>query len=163
MFVIPTDVEQRRTAYCESRGIQTQDLIGYGLDGFVWKTNRASVAKVCRHANLFERELAVYQRLTQLGLHQLQGFRIPSLLDQDAERWVLELSLVSPPFILDFAAASLGKQPAEMESAEWLDEKRRMFGADWADVRSAFGGLDGLRLDGIHFPDVHLGNIRVRK
>ncbi|MBC7819465.1 MAG: hypothetical protein IAG10_21490 [Planctomycetaceae bacterium] len=28
--------------------------------------------------------------------------------------------------------------------------------------QSAFGGLDGLRLYGIHFPDVHLGNIRVR-
>ena len=160
MFVIPADVEQRRTAYCESRGIQTQDLIGYGLDGFVWKTNRASVIKVCRHANLFERELVVYQRLSQRGLHQLQGFRIPSLLDQDAEQWVLELSLISPPFILDFAAASLGKQPAEMESSEWLAEKRRMFGADWADVQRL---LDSLRLYGIHFPDVHLGNIRVRK
>jgi hypothetical protein len=158
--VIPADVEQRRTAYCESRGIQTQDLIGYGLDGFVWKTNRASVIKVCRHASLFERELAVYRRLSLLGLHQLQGFRIPSLLDQDAEQWVLELSLVSPPFILDFAAASLGKQPTEMESAEWLSEKRRMFGADWADVQRL---LDGLRLYGIHFPDVHLGNIRLRK
>lgn len=110
MFVIPTDVEQRRIAYCESRGIQTQDLIGYGLDGFVWKTNRASVIKVCRHANLFDRELAIYQRLAQLGLHQLQGFRIPSLLDQDSEQSVLELSLVAPPFILDFAAASLDKQ-----------------------------------------------------
>ena len=134
MFVIPAEVDQRRTAYCQSRGIQTHDLIGYGLDGFVWQTNRASVVKVCRHANLFERELSVYQRLAELGLHQLQGFRIPSLLDQDAECWVLELSLVAPPFILDFAAASLGKQPAEMSSDEWLGEKRRMFGTDWADV-----------------------------
>ena len=116
--------------------------------------------KVCRHANLFERELAVYQRLSLLGLHQLQGFRIPSLLDQDAEQWFLELSLISPPFILDFAAASLGKQPAEMESTEWIGEKQRLFGPDWSEVQRR---LDGLRLYGIHFPDMHLGNIRHRK
>jgi len=160
MFLVPTEVDVRRAAYCESRGIQTLDLIGFGLDGFVWKTNRASVVKVCRHANLFDRELEVYQRLAQHGLHQLQGFRIPSLLDQDAKQWVLELSLVAPPFVLDFAAASLSKAPSEMALPEWLAEKQRMFGRDWPDVQRR---LDGWRLDGIHFPDVHLGNIRVRK
>ncbi len=37
------------------------------------------------------------------------------------------------------------------------------FDIDWPDVQSALGGLDGLRLYGIHFPDVPLRNIRVRK
>ena len=80
------------------------------------------MVKVFRHSNLFDRELAVYQRLSQLGLQKLQGFTIPQLLDQDSETWVLELSLVSPPFVLDFAAASLGKAPSEMASPEWLGE-----------------------------------------
>lgn len=154
------ELDERRTAYCESRRIQTLDLIGFGLDGFIWKTNRASVLKVFRYANLFERELAVYERLSKHRLKQLQGFTIPEPLDEDAERWVLELSLVAPPFVLDFAAASLDHEPAEMTSPEWLAEKQRMFGADWPDVQRL---LDGLRLYGIHFPDVHLGNIRVRK
>lgn len=158
--MVPAELDERRTAYCESRRIQTLDLIGFGLDGFVWKTDRASVVKVCRHTNLFDRELAVYQRLAQHGLKQLQGFTIPQLLDEDAERWVLELSLVAPPFVLDFAAASLDRAPAEMTSDEWLAEKQRMFGLDWPDVQRL---LDGLRLYGIHFPDVHMGNIRVRK
>lgn len=116
--------------------------------------------KVCRHLSLFDRELVVYQRLSQLGLQKLQGFTIPQLLDHDHETWVLELSLVSPPFVLDFAAASLSQAPSEMSSPEWLGEKQRMFGRDWPDVQRL---LDGLRLYGIHFPDVHLGNIRVRK
>ena len=62
--------------------------------------------------------------------------------------------------MLDFAAASLGKAPSEMAAPEWLAEKQRMFGRDWPNVQRL---LDGLRLYGIHFPDVHLGNIRVRK
>ena len=160
MIVIPAELDERRQAYCEARRIQTLSLIGYGLEGYVWKTNRGSVVKVFRHSNLFDRELAVYQRLSRLGLQKLQGFTIPQLLDQDRETWVLELSLVSPPFVLDFAAASLGKAPSEMASPEWLAEKQRMFGRDWPDVQRL---LDGLRLYGIHFPDVHLGNIRVRK
>ncbi len=160
MIVVPAELDERRTAYCAARDIQTLDLMGYGLDGYVWKTNRGSVVKVCRHSNLFDRELAVYQRLSQLGLQQLQGFTIPRLLDHDSETSVLELSLVAPPFVLDFAAASLGKAPSEMALPEWLGEKQRMFGRDWPDVQRL---LDGLRLYGIHFPDVHLGNIRVRK
>ncbi|MFM9965464.1 MAG: hypothetical protein ACKV2Q_30120 [Planctomycetaceae bacterium] len=160
MFVIPAELDERRQAYCEDRRIQTQSLIGYGLEGYVWKTNRGSVVKLFRHSNLFDRELAVYQKLSQLGLQKLQGFTIPQLLDHDHEHSVIEISLVAPPFVLDFAAASLGKAPSEMASPEWLAEKQRMFGRDWPDVQRL---LDSLRLYGIHFPDVHLGNIRVRK
>ena len=160
MISAPMELVERRQAYCESRRIHIRELLGFGVDGFVWLTDRESVLKVFRHQPLYDNELLVYQRLTKHGLQQLQGFKIPRLLDQDGETWVLELSLVAPPFVLDFAAASLGKAPSEMEPPEWLAEKRRMFGHDWPDVQRL---LDGLRLYGIHFPDVHLGNIRVRK
>ncbi len=130
------------------------------MDGYVWQTDQESVVKVCRYKTPFDCELAVYQRLAASRLRKLQGFDIPWLLDHDVEHMVLELSFVSPPFVLDFAAASLGKAPSEMESPEWMAEKQRMFGRDWPDVQRL---LDGLRLYGIHFPDVHLGNIRVRK
>ena len=160
MFSAPMELEERGQAYCESRRIHIQEMLGYGVDGFVWLTDRESVVKVFRHRPLYDNELQVYQQLAKHALQQLQGFKIPRLLDQDAEHWVLELSLVAPPFVLDFAAANLGKAPSEMASPEWLAEKRRMFKSDWPDVQRL---LDGLRLYGIHFPDVHLGNIRVRK
>jgi hypothetical protein len=160
MVVIPWEIERRRDEYCEAKQLQVVDLIGFGVDGFVWQTDRESVVKVCRYKAPFDSELAVYQRLSKIGLRKLQGFEIPWLLNHDAARWVLELSFVSPPFVLDFAAASLGQAPSEMSSPEWLAEKQRMFGRDWPDVQRL---LDGLRLYGIHFPVVHLGNIRVRK
>lgn len=160
MIIIPLEIEIRRDEYCQAKQLQVVDLIGFGVDGYVWQTDRESVVKVCRYKAPFDSELAVYQRLSGIGLRKLQGFEIPWLLDHDAGRWVLELSFVSPPFVLDFAAVSLGKAPSEMTSPEWLAEKRRMFKSDWPDVQRL---LDGLRLYGIHFPDVHLGNIRVRK
>ncbi len=47
-----------------------------------------------------------------------------------------------------------------MRSSEWLAKKQRSFGRDWPDLQRL---LDGLRLYGIHFPDLPLGNIRARK
>lgn len=160
MFVIPAQFESRCQEYCQSRQIQSVDLIGYGLDGFVWSTNRDSVLKVFRQSLLFDQELAIYEKLTKLGLRRLQGFDIPVLLDYDAQRSVLELSFVSPPFILDFAAASLKNTQSDIKPPGWLGEKQRLFGTDWPEVQRL---LDALRLYGIHFPDVHLGNIRLRK
>jgi hypothetical protein len=110
-----------------------------------------------RHSGATDRNERWIVTICRENLH---GFEMPWLLDHDAARWVLELSFVSPPFVLDFAAASLGQAPSEMSAPEWLAEKKRMFGRDWPDVHRL---LDGLRLFGIHFPDVHLGNIRVRK
>jgi hypothetical protein len=94
-------------------------------------------------------------------LYQLQGFRIPKLLDFDDALLVLELSYIRPPYILDFGASALDEPPPGFDPYDphWIAEQSRKFGRDWPDVQRL---LDALRQYGIYYTDVHAQNIRVR-
>jgi hypothetical protein len=161
MSEIPDEIQDRLDEYCRVQAIGIRDLLGIGFDGYVWRTTRDSVVKIHWNTAEFQRELAVYQRLASHSLTRLQGFSIPVLLNYDTPALTLELSFVSPPFVLDFAAANLGAPPAgfDPDDPAWQAEKSRLFGRDWPDVKRL---LEALRLYGIHFSDVHLGNIRLR-
>jgi hypothetical protein len=68
------------------------------------------------------------------------------------------MSIVSPPFILDFAGAYLDKRPpfdAE-QLAEWDRDKMEQFEGRWREVRSALAHLQGC---GIYLNDVKPGNV----
>ncbi|MCA9070372.1 MAG: hypothetical protein KDA84_15680, partial [Planctomycetaceae bacterium] len=146
--------------FCEQRQIEILELRGYGLDGFVWQTSEDSMVKVFRHENDFQRELEAYRRLESHQVDQLQGFFVPLLLHYDENLFVLELSYVRPPYILDFAAATLDQVPPgfDPEDPTWIAEKQRVFGVHWAEVARL---LDALRHLGIYYPDVHAENIRI--
>lgn len=162
MSEIPEDVVLRLEEFCQSRALEIEALRGSGVDGFVWQTTQDSILKVFRNRPAFQQELAVYQRLTSHQIERLHGFQVPILLHYDSNSWVLELSYVSPPYILDFAAATLGRPPSwiDSENEEWIAEKQRVYEKDWPVVSRS---LDSLRHLGIHYTDVHLGNIRVSR
>jgi hypothetical protein len=159
MAEIPAEICERRDGYCDARGIGVEGLRGYGFDGFVWQTTVDTIVKVFRHDGDFQRELAVYQRLQIHQIEQLQGFHIPILLHYDVDLFVLELSFVRPPYILDFAAATLDVPPPgfDTEDQDWIAEKHRVFGSHWPAIVRL---LDALRHVGIHYCDVHRENIR---
>jgi hypothetical protein len=161
MGQVPVKFQQRGETYCRLRAKQIAALRGWGVDGFVWQTSNDSIIKVYRRSHLFESELAVYQRLSEHSVYRLRGFDIPILLDFDETVEVIEMSHVSPPYILDFAAATLGAPPAgfDHEDPHWHAEHARKFGADWPEVQRL---LDALRQYGVHYTDVHAQNIRVR-
>jgi hypothetical protein len=161
MIEIPPDVLARRDEFCQSRSRLLVDLRGWGVDGYVWQTDQDSVVKVCRRPPAYLRERDVYLRLRDRQLYQLQGFRIPRLLDSDDDLLVLELSYIRPPYVLDFGAAVLDHPPAGFGPCDehWLAEQSRKFGRDWPDVQRL---LDALRQYGIFYTDVHAQNIRVR-
>ncbi len=136
MVEIPSDVAVRRDAFCQQRGIGIAELRGYGIDGFVWQTSEDNILKVFRYESEFQNEVVVYQRLQSHQLDMLQGFQIPALIHYDKNLFVLELSYVKPPYILDFAAATLD-QPSPGFGAEdptWISEKQRLFGSHWPEV-----------------------------
>lgn len=73
--------------------------------------------------------------------------------------WVIEMALVSPPFVLDFAGASLDKPSADFPPhvlRQWEAEKREVFGDRWPLVRRV---ISEFRAMGIYLADVHRGNI----
>ena len=86
------------------------------------------------------------------------GFEIPSLINTDDELWIVEMSVVSPPFVLDFAGAALDRRPQYPDDVieEWQSEKAEQFGDRWPTVRLVMSSFAGL---GIYLADVKPGNI----
>ncbi len=132
---------------------------GSGLEAVVWPTLEGSMLKVHRQCHTFEPELAAYQRLLERQTSRLRGFEIPQLLDYDSELHILELSFVSPPYILDFVCTGIGSCPETFDLERIESESRRQFGKDWTDVRRL---LEALMQIGIYYDDVHNKNIRLR-
>jgi len=159
MLEIPSKITDRLEDYCKDHGVAADQIIGYGVDGFVWRTQQNSVLKVHRHPREFEWECAAYQRLKEHGIRRLRGFAIPTLLDYDRDLLVLELSFVSPPFVLDFGAASVNRpvEGVDSESDEFRDNVRRRYLHHADEVLLV---IDALRLYGIYLSDIHPGNIQ---
>jgi hypothetical protein len=68
------------------------------------------------------------------------------------------MTVVTRPFILDFASASLDKPPdfSEEVLADWQAEKAEQFEQRWPEVQGILRSLESL---GIFLIDVHPGNI----
>lgn len=144
--------------YAERHNIQLVDELGYGYDGTVVSTTRQTALKALRYLGLYQNERNVYLRLRDLEVFQVRRFNIPKLRGYDDNLWILEMDIVSPPFVLDFAGAYLDHQPDYGEEVyrEWVEEKREQFGENWPEVRKVMRELAG---HGIYLADVKPGNI----
>lgn len=136
--------------------------LGFGKDGSVWGTADATAVKVFERHDTYERERDVYARLAEHGVDSLNGHAVPEILSTDDSLAVIEMLIVEPPFVLDFASAQLDT-PIEFQEeimAEWAAGKREEFGKDWGKV---VGILRALERMGIYMLDVHPGNIKFRQ
>lgn len=152
------EAEKRLESYADGRGIRLVRRLGYGYDGVVYSTDRQSAIKGFRHEPLYQRERDVYLRLGSLGIQELLGFAIPQMTGHDDGLWVIEMSIVQPPFALDFAGAYLDERPDYPREVmrRWEAEKRRQFGTRWGEVRSL---MSAFARHGIYLADVKPGNI----
>jgi len=144
--------------YVQRHGLKKLDRLGYGQDGIVYSTTRKSAVKAFRYEEQYRREKRVYLRIEERGIYRIGEFSIPRRVSHDDELMVVEMGIVSPPFILDFAGAYLDEPlPYTPEQiAEWQRRKRSLFGDNWPAVRSAMSTLRG---HGIHLADVNPGNV----
>ncbi|MGH7200850.1 MAG: hypothetical protein ACREJB_09615 [Planctomycetaceae bacterium] len=111
-----------------------------------------------KYEELYQRELAAYLRLRDRDVDSVLGFAVPRLINHRDELWIIEMEIVSPPFIVDFAGARLDtpwEYPWDVR-AEWLREKKEQFEDRWPQVSSLLSAFRGL---GIHLSDVKPGNI----
>ena len=131
--------------------------MGYGAEGLVFSTKDTAI-KAYLHAELFEKEKNVYFRLSDREIKSVEGFEVPRFVAHSDELMIVEMSIVSPPYILDFAGAYLDRKPPfsdeELEDCE--QEKIEQFGDRWPEVCSALATLRG---QGIYLSDVKPGNI----
>jgi hypothetical protein len=150
-------------AYARRHQLELAERLGFGVHGIVFLAeNKAnfgkSVLKIHRMDEPFQRELSIYEMLSDEGIIEVLGFNIPALLGADPELRIIEMSLVARPFVLDFAGAYLDKAPEFSEEiwADWRAEKREQFGNRWPAVEAV---LSALKRHGIQMVDVTPSNI----
>jgi hypothetical protein len=158
---LTTHLERAKT-YANSRRIslQLEAPIGYGMDGSIWHTSRQSVVKTFEREKNYQDEVECYRRFATRQILTIAGFVIPDLIDCDDELLALEMSIVRPPFLLDFGKVYLDAPPPYWNDSEimghWHDEGRENFGKRWSKVLSVIRILEGF---GIYYVDPKPGNI----
>jgi len=139
------------------------ERLGSGIHGIVFavenqNTGKQSAIKIHEHERFFKRERDVYRHLAEMGVTSVVHCDIPELLRCDDELWVIEMGIVTPPFVLDFAGAYLHHPPdfSDEVIAEWHAEKIEQFGDRWPEVLRILGRLES---HGVYFVDVSPSNI----
>ncbi|QDT55130.1 hypothetical protein Pan44_31720 [Caulifigura coniformis] len=138
------------------------ERLGYGWEGAVYRTQANTAIKVFKSEQHYARERDVYLRLRACRVSEVLGFGVPRLVDFDDLLRAVEMEIVAPPFVLDFAGAKLdvpSEFPAEVLE-EWERDKEDQFEDDWPLVKSVMAEFERF---GVFLGDVHPGNIRVRR
>jgi hypothetical protein len=156
------DIERRASIYAQQRGLQLGPRLGDGKDGMVFSTlgspQGPTAIKVLARPDLYAREFACYRRLAEHAVQQVCGHNVPQLLDHDEQLLVIEMTVVTRPYVLDFATAYLDVPPEFPEDvmqerlAHWAD----VFETRWPAVQRI---MSQFRRMGIHLLDPSPKNI----
>ena len=150
-------------AYAARYELRLGERLGFGIHGSVHVVEHKikrdkSAIKSHRATEFYLRERAVYERLSRAGISDILGFHVPQLIRADDELQVIEMTIVTRPFVLDFAGAYVGAPPEFSVDiwADWEADKREQFGERWTTVRAVMDALEDL---GIYMVDVSPSNI----
>src|SRR5262245_8833723 len=112
-------------AYALARGTHLVERLGFGIHGIVFAVK--SEDKPAEHAlkihhffDPYVRERNVYLRLRESAVTRIAGLHVPQLLRWDDEWLALEITIVKPPFLLDFASGYLDIAPTFSDEV-WED------------------------------------------
>jgi hypothetical protein len=154
---------QNAQAYALRQQVQLAERLGFGIHGIIFVAENnfkggKTAVKVHRAIEPYLREREIYQRLHGIGISEILGFSVPQLIGFDDELRIIEMTVVTRPFVLDFAGAYLNVPPEFSEEtwAEWEAEKQEQFEARWPVVQAVLGALEHLD---IHMVDVSPSNI----
>lgn len=157
------DLLGRIEQYADSKGLLLGKPLGAGVHGSVLAAERQttggrSAVKVFERERPYQMERDVYLRLREHSITVIGRCSVPELIEFDDELWVVEMSVVSRPFVLDFAGAYLDIPPEFSDEVmdDWRAEKREQFGDDWPEVQKVLRELEGY---GIFMIDVNPGNV----
>jgi hypothetical protein len=160
------EVEQRAELYRLKRNLILDSCLGVGTQGsvFVFKfPSQSDQVAVKFHDRdvAYNRELGVYLRLRDLEITHVCGHRVPLLINYDDELLAIEMTIVSPPFCLDFGGAYLDRPPDYSPEvwADWREMKSEAFEDNWPRVETILAEFKSF---GIHIADVNPGNIKFK-
>jgi hypothetical protein len=154
------DLRQRAGEYASrQKHFTLGNRLGLGTDGLIIATNRYSAIKIFERENGYLNERDAYLRLQEHNVHSILGHKVPQLLAFDDHLRIIEMSIVTPPFILDFAKSDLDYTTSFPDHVmeEWRQQKIEEFEHHWPKVVLILGELENRY--GIYMKDVHPRNI----
>jgi len=141
-----------------------ESCLGAGTQGNVYVFRNLSqstrfAVKFHEKERAYYREVAVYLRLRDLKIDTVCDHMIPQLIGYDDDLLTIEMTIVSPPFCLDFGGAYLDRPPDYTPEVwrDWKEMKAAAFEENWPAVELI---LAVFRSYGIYIADVNPGNIR---
>ena len=150
--------------YCTARSLIVESQLGVGTQGSVYSATNATglirhAVKIHEREDAYIRERDCYIRLYEDDVYYVNGHRVPLLIHFDDAVQAIEMTIVSPPFCLDFGGAYLDRRADYSPEvwADWHEQKSEAFGANWPATLKIIRTLE---LHGIYVADVNPGNIR---
>ena len=150
-------------AYAARLQLKLAERLGFGVHGIIYVAEHKSKSgktaiKAHREFEPYLRERRIYERLKRAGVAELVGFNVPQFMDADDGLRVIEMSIVTRPFVLDFAGAYLDAPPDFPEDAwaEWKAGMREQFESRWPTVEAVLAALEEMN---IYLLDVSPSNI----
>ena len=156
---------EKAQAYATEHQLRLAERLGFSIHGTILRAEGnpqmgavATALKVHRSEEPYLRELSVYNRKQKIGITKIHGFNVPQLLGHDSTRWIIEMSIVTRPFVLDFAGAYLDVPPQFPDETwtAWEAEKIDQFEGRWPKVQEILATLEMMD---IHMVDVSPSNI----
>ena len=142
---------ERAEAFAKRYGNTVGERLGFGVHGIVIVLNceskaAATALKVLASADAYRRERDTYKRLKEARITKVRGFHVPQLILWDDDLLALEMTVVTPPFALDFAGAWLDFPPRFSNEVweDWSRKNEEQFGDDWAEAQAILGELEEL-------------------
>jgi len=162
MPMLKSDAIKIVSQYAGQKGvaINTEQELGGGTDGWVFESYRPSAVKILERKVNYNVELNCYQRFAQNRLNSIRGFRVPQLIDFNDQLQVVEMTIVTKPFLIDFAKSHLDHDDPQFSAeqmAYWNEEGVEIFGAArWKEAKVVVAALKRF---GIYYYDVKPGNL----
>jgi hypothetical protein len=156
-------LRQNVCAYASRHQLQLAEQLGFGIHGIVHVAEdnmKAGKTAIKAHNSVepYSRERDVYLRLREAEVTQIAGFQVPRLVRFDDDLRIIEMTIVTRPFVLDFAGAYLGIPPDFPDEVwtQWEEDKREQFGSRWPEVVKVLAALEELD---VHMIDVSPSNV----
>lgn len=142
------DLKGKLETYAKLHGLLLSEPLGAGVQGIVFSAeNQAgggkSALKIHRQEAGYLREKSAYIRLAQFGITTIRKCKVPEMIAFDDELLVIELTVVTRPFVLDFGGAYLDHPPdfSDEVMAEWRANKQDQFGSRLTEVQAILNEL----------------------
>ncbi|MGE0608840.1 MAG: hypothetical protein AB7O62_17225 [Pirellulales bacterium] len=149
---------ERLLMYATRYNLSIENRLGYGIQGIVYSSTIRTAIKCHKREQAYAIERDVYLRLQRKRVKSVCGFAVPTYVRSDDELLAVEMRVVNPPYVLDFAGAYIDKPlPYDAEQLqEWEESKREQFGDRWPMVKLV---MHGFKKFGIALSDLKPGNI----